>query len=138
VACCGRRDYHKVRLNSCQAVPISSVPGGGPILDIRVAGPQQHENLRLFPLIARGAPELPYDLLVDALAAGTLSIGELGTGQVPTLVAKNGSERDVLVLDGEQLIGSKQNRITNRSMLLPAGAVTEIPVYCMEQGRWMT
>jgi hypothetical protein len=107
-----------------------------PMLDIRVASPQQHENLILFPLIARGAPELPYDLLVDALAAGTLSIGELGTGQVPTLVAKNSGERDVLVLYGEQLIGSKQNRITNRSMLLPAGAVTEIPVYCMEQGGW--
>jgi hypothetical protein len=43
---------------------------------------------------------------------------------------------DVLVLDGEQLIGAQQNRMTNRSILLPAAAETRIPVSCMEQGRW--
>ncbi|MGH7465017.1 MAG: ARPP-1 family domain-containing protein, partial [Longimicrobiales bacterium] len=42
----------------------------------------------------------------------------------------------VLILDGEQLVGSRQNRMTNRSILLPSKSRTEIPVYCMEQGRW--
>ncbi len=106
------------------------------MLDIRLGAPQAHDHLTVFPLLAAGAPELPYALLADALAAGTLRIGEVGQGTVPTLLAHNTGETDVLLLDGEQLIGSRQNRTTNRSILLPARAKVEIPVSCMEHGRW--
>jgi hypothetical protein len=106
------------------------------VLDVTLAAAQRHEDLTIFPLVAPGAADLPYELLVDALGAGTLSIGEAGEGTVPTLVAKNAADRAVLVLDGEQLIGARQNRMTNRSILLAARSATAIPVYCMEQGRW--
>ncbi len=106
------------------------------MLDITVGAPQAHRNLTIFPLVAAGAPELPYTLLADALAAGTVRIGEVGQGTVPALAAQNVADADVLVLDGEQLIGSKQNRMTNRSLLLPARSTIEIPVSCMEHGRW--
>jgi hypothetical protein len=106
------------------------------MLDVRVGSAQRFENLTIFPLIARSPADLPYDLLADALNGGRVRISEIGEGTVPSLLATNDAERDVLVLDGEQLIGSKQNRMTNRSILLPARSATEIPVYCMEQGRW--
>jgi hypothetical protein len=63
--------------------------------------------------------------MADALAAGTLTITEVGTGTVPNLAATNASDRDTLVLDGEQLIGSRQNRMTNRSMLLRSDTVCQ-------------
>jgi hypothetical protein len=106
------------------------------MLDVTLGGPRQHRNLTIYPLVAPGADDLPYELLVDALGAGTLTIAEVGQGTVPTLAARNAGPTAVLVLDGEQLIGARQNRMTNRSILLPAGSSTEIPVYCMEQGRW--
>lgn len=106
------------------------------MLDVSLGSPRQHRSLDIFPLLSSGAPDLPFDLLVDAVASGLLTIGEVGEGTVPTLIAKNAGERAVLVLDGEQLIGARQNRMTNRSILLPARSSTEIPVYCMEQGRW--
>jgi hypothetical protein len=106
------------------------------MLDVKLAGAQMFENLKVFPLIAAGAGDLPWDLMMDALAAGTLTIGEVGQGTVPALASMNAGDRHVLVLDGEQLIGSRQNRMTNRSILLPAHSKTEIPVFCMEQGRW--
>src|SRR5215212_2612942 len=106
------------------------------MLDAKLGGAQTFDNLTVFPLIAAGAGDLPYALLADAIAAGTLTITEVGQGTVPALVATNRDERDVLVLDGEQLIGSRQNRMTNRSILLPAHGRTEIPVFCMEHGRW--
>jgi hypothetical protein len=106
------------------------------MLDIAVGAPQAHRNLTIFPLLAERAPELPYALLADALAAGTVHVGEVGQGTVPALMARNDGDLDVLVLDGEQLIGSKQNRMTNRSLLLPAGSTIELPVSCMEHGRW--
>jgi ARG and Rhodanese-Phosphatase-superfamily-associated Protein domain len=106
------------------------------MLDIRLGPPRRHETLSIIPLVTSGAAELPYLLLADALAAGTLRITEVGSGMVPRLLADNTGDLDVLVLDGEQLIGAKQNRMTNRTILLPAHRQTEIPVSCMEQGRW--
>ncbi|MBX6365997.1 MAG: TIGR02452 family protein, partial [Gemmatimonadetes bacterium] len=100
-------------------------------------GPAQvHDSITVFPLLSAAAAEPPYEVLADVLAAGRVRIGEVGQGTVPALEAVNSGARDVLVLDGEQLIGARQNRMTNRSILLPALATTEIPVSCMEQGRW--
>jgi len=97
---------------------------------------QHHENLTIFPILAEKGRELPYVLMADALAAGVLTIGEKDGGQVPFLLATNAGKEHVLILDGEQLIGAKQNRMTNRSILLPPESITEIPVSCMEHGRW--
>lgn len=106
------------------------------ILEIQAGAPRSYRGLTVFPLIAESGPPLPYDLLVDAIGNGSLTIREIGSGTVPNLLAHNVGSTDVLILDGEQLIGARQNRITNRSILLAAGEKTEIPVSCMEQGRW--
>src|SRR5690606_30206741 len=90
--------------------------GAPPMLDLELAAAQRHDLLTLFPLVAVGEPELPYALLVDALAAGTVRITEVGAGTVPALLAWNAGDVDVLVLDGEQLVGARQNRMTNRSI----------------------
>jgi hypothetical protein len=106
------------------------------MLNVTLAPPQRHRSLTLFPLLAPDAPALPYTLMSDALQRGTLRVTEVGSGTVPELLAINGGESAVLVLDGEQLVGARQNRTTNRSLLLPARSETRIPVSCMEQGRW--
>ncbi len=106
------------------------------ISNTRIGAPRSFRGLTVFPLIAEVDRRLPYDLLIDAIGAGDLTIREIGSGTVPNLLAHNTGVTDVLILDGEQLIGAKQNRITNRSILLASGAKTEIPVSCMEQGRW--
>ena len=77
-----------------------------------------------------------YVTLDEALAAGTLVVGELGEGAVPALVAENRGDTAVLVLDGEELVGAKQNRIANTAVLIAAGARIILPVSCVESGRW--
>ena len=106
------------------------------MLDVTIGTPQQHRTLTLFPLVTPAPLELPYTLLVDGLDGGVLQITEMGSGTVPELFAVNDGPTPILILDGEQLIGARQNRMTNRSMLLPAHTKTSIPVSCMEQGRW--
>ena len=100
------------------------------------AAPQRHENLTVFPLITPQTPKLPYKLLAAAVADGTLAVTEVGSGSVTELHVVNRGQVAVLILDGEQLIGAKQNRMPNRTMLLAPQSETRIPVSCMERGRW--
>jgi hypothetical protein len=102
----------------------------------KLAAPQRHESLTLFPIVDEEGRDPPYTLLADALEAETLRITEVGSGSVPELRVENAGDTDVLILDGEQLIGAKQNRMTNRTILLAAQTKTTIPVSCMEHGRW--
>jgi hypothetical protein len=39
-------------------------------------------------------------------------------------------------MDGEELVGAKQNRVLNLSLMIPAGETIIIPVSCVESGRW--
>ena len=48
----------------------------------------------------------------------------------------NKAPRRVLILDGEELVGAKQNRIVNTTIVVEAYSTTVIPVSCVEQGRW--
>jgi len=57
-------------------------------------------------------------------------------GSVPELLVMNPLETSVLLYDGEELIGAKQNRILNVTVLVPAQSETRIPVSCVEEGRW--
>lgn len=78
-----------------------------------------------------------YLTLDEALSAGTVRITEVGeAGTVPELHLENAGERPVLLLDGEELVGAKQNRVLNLTVLAPAGRSIVIPVSCVEQGRW--
>jgi hypothetical protein len=55
---------------------------------------------------------------------------------VPELRVKNSGETPVLILDGEELVGAKQNRIVNVTILVPPQSEIVIPVSCIEAGRW--
>ncbi len=72
----------------------------------------------------------------EAVAAGSVVVDEVGSGIVSRLLLHNLGDRPVLLVDGEQLVGAKQNRILNTTILAPARTKLEIPVACVEQGRW--
>ena len=96
-----------------------------------------HRNLTLMPLRGEGRGRLEYVLAAEAIEAGELTVTEVDeSGSVPELLAVNSGEKMVLLLDGEELVGAKQNRILNTSVLLRPKSQTKIPVSCVEQGRW--
>ena len=68
-------------------------------------------------------------------AAG-LVVDELDEASVHALRVRNPGDRPVLVVEGEHFLGGKQNRALNATVLVPARAELEIPVSCLEQGRW--
>ena len=75
--------------------------------------------------------------LEEGLSQGFVIITEISTGgSVPELKLVNKSPDKVLVVDGEELMGAKQNRIVNASFLIAENSEVVIPVSCVEQGRW--
>lgn len=72
----------------------------------------------------------------EAVAAGSVVVDEVGSGIVPRLLLHNLGDRPVQLVDGKQLVGAKQNRILNTTILVVARTKLEIPVACVEQGRW--
>ena len=96
-----------------------------------------HLNLTLVPLRGAGHGRLDYILSEEAIGAGMLTVTEVSeSGSVPELLAENKSEKMIVLLDGEELVGAKQNRILNTTVLLRPKSKTRIPVSCVEQGRW--
>jgi hypothetical protein len=79
---------------------------------------------------------LRYRTLEEALGEGWVKVVEKPSASVPELVLQNMGQLMVLVLDGEEIVGGKQNRIVNASFLVAAGATVTLPVTCVEHGRW--
>ncbi len=100
-----------------------------------VAAPVSHGALTVVPLHAPGLGSP--DWLTLAEAGDAVTVTEVSdSGSVPTLNVTNAADRPVLLFDGEELVGAKQNRILNTTVLIAAKATATIPVSCVEQGRW--
>ncbi len=98
---------------------------------------QTHGNMAVLPLYFGAAATTSYTTLGEALAGGTLIVTEISEGgSVPELAVVNSGELPVLLLDGEELAGAKQNRVLNTTILIRKQSKTTIPVSCTEQGRW--
>ncbi len=105
--------------------------------NLTIAEHQHYENLLIFPILSKLDAKQEYVMLAEALQQNWIEITEISeSGSVPELFLRNYSERFVLILDGEELVGAKQNRVLNTTLLIPPAAKMEIPVSCTEQGRW--
>jgi hypothetical protein len=110
---------------------------GHSLAGLKLGESQNHANLTLFPLIGDGDSAPGYVLLDDALDRHLVRVTEVSTGgSVPELSLENDSDELVLLVDGDELIGAKQNRVLNLSILVAGGKRLTIPVSCVEQGRW--
>jgi hypothetical protein len=104
---------------------------------IRLGPARTFHNLTVYPLqIANG--HMPgYVTLDDALAEKQLEVSEVSEGgSVPDLHVRNRGKMPVLMVLGEELIGAKQDRTLNTDVLVPATSELNIPVSCVEAGRW--
>jgi hypothetical protein len=98
---------------------------------------QTFNNMGVIPLFTSVNASPRYLTLKEALERGLLVITEISkTGSVPELRVVNKADIPVLLLDGEELAGAKQNRVLNTTILLKEESETVIPVSCTEQGRW--
>lgn len=112
------------------------MPDPAPTAAPQVGDPVRYRGVSVTPLFPRSDPRAVY-VTLDAVVGGGLRVTEVDdAGRVPELRVANPTRHDVLLYDGEELLGAKQNRILDHSVLVPAGATVVVPVSCVEQGRW--
>jgi len=105
--------------------------------EVRVGEPLRYESLSVFPLFTESNGSVDYLLSDEAIGEKLLTVEEVSeSGSVPDLLVENKGEIRVLFIEGEELVGAKQNRILNTSILIAAKSKTKVPVSCVEQGRW--
>jgi hypothetical protein len=99
--------------------------------------PIQVESLSLTPIVTTAkAGEEKLLVLDEAMASGEVKIQEIAEGTVNSLTFVNSAAQPVFLLAGEVIIGGKQDRIIGRNTVIPARTTQEVPVYCVEHGRW--
>lgn len=94
-------------------------------------------NLSVYPLLAGQDSSPAYLTLDQALNDGKARVTEVSTGgHVPELAFESLTDQSILLLDGEELVGAKQNRVLNVTLLVLGKTQMIIPVTCVERGRW--
>jgi ARG/rhodanese/phosphatase superfamily protein len=103
--------------------------------NILAGEPLRHGALTVIPMLAPMLAEPEWLTLAEA--GDWVQVTEVNeAGSVATLTVANMAGRPLLLLDGEELVGAKQNRILNTTVLVAARSEMTIPVSCVEQGRW--
>lgn len=96
-----------------------------------------YKNLTYIPVITNNGSELKFLTLSRAIKDDLVQIREVaGNATVPQITVINKAEGYLLIIDGDHLIGAKQNRVVNKTIIIPPESETRIPVSCTEQGRW--
>lgn len=108
-----------------------------PVNFVNILEPIILHNLTVFPVIHDKPTGPDYIASAIAIEQHGLRVTEVDDGgSVPNLLVENPSRHCVLLLDGEELRGAKQNRIINTTLLLAPHSKTVINVSCTESGRW--
>lgn len=99
--------------------------------------PQQYKNMTLIGLNIPENNQIDLMPLKTGLEMGLVEISEVNQdGEVGKVRVINNAVTPLLILDGEEVIGAKQNRIVNTTIIIPANSQKDIPVSCTESGRW--
>ena len=96
-------------------------------------------GMKVVPVYLPDYRNLPvYTILDESLAKGFLKISEIGEyGSVSQIKVSNISDTvGVLIFNGEQLTGCRQDRSANTTVLVAPASEVILPVSCTERGRW--
>ena len=102
---------------------------------LRVGEPDIVGSLTVFPVFGP-PPSLSYAAFAQGCAAGLQIKERDGRASVNDLLVSNPTALNVLLYEGEEVLGAQQNRTFDVSVLVPARATLTVPVSCVEAGRW--
>jgi hypothetical protein len=101
--------------------------------------PVTHDNLTLFPVVARGdrVRDIDYLVLDEGMKKKLVAVLEKDRdGTVNELTLRNRSDQPLFLMAGEVVIGGKQDRIIGKNTIVAPRTTETVPVFCVEHGRW--
>lgn len=105
--------------------------------NLHVGDAYSYKNLTIYPILNKVKSNVAYVSPEGLLKSSLIEITEIDKGgSVPELLLKNNSEDKIFFWDGIELIGAKQNRVLNVSILIKEHSQVIVPVSCVEQNRW--
>lgn len=125
-------------LAAAQAPQAARQPAAGLESKLSLGAPVQIGTLAVVP-IESTLPLAPdkYLTLAEATKLGVVEIIETpGQEQVNSLEVRNKSDLPILLFAGELLLGGKQDRIVAKDSIVPSHERRDVPVFCVEHGRW--
>src|SRR4051812_33094284 len=102
---------------------------------LRLGEPDVHGPLAVFPLFGP-EPRLDYASFAQGRGAGVAVKEVEGRASVNDLFVANPTDRAILLYEGEEVLGAQQNRTFDVSVLVAARSQLQVPVSCVEAGRW--
>lgn len=93
-------------------------------------------RLRVFPLTSAKVDGPPYLTGPQAYEGRLIEVSERDPHEVPLLSVTNLADVPILLVEGELLVGGDQDRTMNGTVLCPPRTLIDVPVSCVEAGRW--
>ncbi len=118
-----------------EAMLAEETPSVLPLM-LRTSAAQVHRGVTIVPILSGALPRERYITLAEALPFGYRVSEVDASGHVPELLIQNPLNRQVLLHDGEEVVGAKRNRMLEATILVVAGLTQKFPVACAEAGRW--
>jgi hypothetical protein len=114
----------------------ATVPALG--ADNQLLAPIQYRQLAVFPVVHRSTvPSTQYLTLTEGVKQKLVMVTEQGQGgTVNRVQVANKSDKPLLLLGGEIILGGQQDRIMGKDTVIPAHENMVVEVFCVEHGRW--
>ena len=105
--------------------------------NIQVLDLQQNSNIQIAQINRTDSNSMNIISIHDAYRDSLIQINEVSQeGQVNKIILKNLSKQHVFILDGDIILGAKQNRVFNTTMLVGPMKENYLSVSCIEKNRW--
>ena len=108
----------------------------GTNVPIELLESQKYKNMEVIPVRINSSSNKDYLTLRRGISAGFVEVTECEISTVGTVLARNNANIPLVLIDGDEILGAKQNRIMNSSLIVPPKTTLPVSVSCTEQGRW--
>lgn len=106
-------------------------------MNIQVQSFNKHRRLSVLQFSTPAVNTFEYISGPSAIEKNLIEVREVSiSGSVNNLQLVNLSDKYIFFLDGDILVGAKQNRVLNTSVFVAPNSKINLPVSCVEQGRW--